>query len=305
MKKILFTLLHKAGVDRLAAWWNRKRVIVICYHSVTKSSHHIPHEFKLHTPLNLFTSHLDYLQRHYNIISLGEYIRARREGKQLPDYCVVLTFDDGTRNFLTVVAPLLAERSLPATAFVITELTERSFARGDSSFEGWTPIDDLLYLSWSEVSELSRKPGIDIGSHSHTHPDLTTVPVEEARRELRDSLVAIAEHTGKDAPALAYPHGRATEKVREIAASLGYECALTGELGANDMESDLYELRRVVIAGDDDLPTFAARVSGLTWWHVRARNAISGKLAGSRMNGDRRAAQDSAGKLKSMQAWYK
>jgi peptidoglycan/xylan/chitin deacetylase (PgdA/CDA1 family) len=272
MKKLFFILLHRAGVVRLVARWHRKRTVFLCYHSVTRWPGPIFNEYKLHMSLSRFVSHLDYLQRNYNIISLGEYLDARRDHRALPDNAVVLTFDDGQRNFYTVVAPLLVERRLPAAAFIITRITSE---RGDSAFEGeWSPIDDHLYLSWSEVRALARMPGIEIGSHSHTHPDLTILPPEEVERELKDSRAAIIANTGNTRPALAYPHGRASESVRESASALGYACAFTGELGANDPEADLYDLRRVVIAGDDDLATFAARVSGLTWWYDRMRAAF-------------------------------
>jgi peptidoglycan/xylan/chitin deacetylase (PgdA/CDA1 family) len=269
MKKLLFALLHGAGFDRLVAWRHRRRVVFLCYHSVTKWPHLMTHDSELHTPLARFVAHLDYLQRHHHVIPLGEYLAARREGRRLPDYSAVLTFDDGTRNFFTVVAPLLAERGLAATAFVITKHT--SERNGTQPAREWTQTDDHVYLSWPEVQRLARQRGIEIGSHSHTHPDLTTVSSNEVRRELKESLVAIVEHTGNARPALAYPHGRTSEEVCEIARSLGYACAFTGELGANDMKTDLYALRRVVIAGDDDLATFAARVSGVTWWSDRLR----------------------------------
>jgi peptidoglycan/xylan/chitin deacetylase (PgdA/CDA1 family) len=272
MKKLLFSVLRGAGVTRLAAWLHRDRTLFLCYHSVTKWPRLTPQELKLHTPVALFVKHLDYLQRRYRVIPLDEYLAARASGRSLPNYTAVLTFDDGMRNFLTVVAPLLEERRLAATAFVITE---KANERGDSLFDReWTALDGHLHLSWSEIRALARTPGIQIGSHSRTHRDLTTVSDEEALIELRDSLAAVAEHTGNARPALAYPHGRASEQVREMAASLGYTCALTGELGANDMESDLYDLRRVVIAGDDDVATFAARVSGLTWLYDRLRAAF-------------------------------
>jgi len=272
MKKLFFSVLRGAGFVRLVSWWHRDRTIFLCYHSVTKWPQLIPHEFKLHTSASLFTKHLDYLQRHYRVIPLGEYLEARRDARRLPNYTAVLTFDDGTRNFLTVVAPILRERRLPATAFVITKSTSE---REDSLFaDEWSPIDDHLHLSWSEIRSLASTPGIEVGSHSHTHPDLTVVTRDEALAELRDSLAAIVEHIGNARPALAYPHGRASADVREMAASLGYSCAFTGELGANDAASDLYDLRRVVIAGDDDPDTFAARVSGLTWWYDRLRAAF-------------------------------
>jgi peptidoglycan/xylan/chitin deacetylase (PgdA/CDA1 family) len=279
MKKLFFALLHKAGVSRLVAWRYRRRVVFLCYHSVTKWPHLLKHQTELHTTLAHFVSQLDYLQRHHHVIPLGEYLAARREGRRLPDYSAVLTFDDGTRNFLTVVAPLLAERRLSATAFVITKITSE---RDDTRAVGeWTRDDDHLYLSWPEVRQLSRQPGIEIGSHSHTHPDLTTVADDEVRRELAESLAAVAEHTGNASPALAYPHGKTSREVCGITAALGYACAFTGELGGNDMRADLYALRRVVIAGDDDLPTFAARVSGVTWWSDRLRAALRRARTGS------------------------
>jgi peptidoglycan/xylan/chitin deacetylase (PgdA/CDA1 family) len=273
MKKLFFALLHSAGVARLVARAYRRRVVFLCYHSVTKSPHPASDDPELHTPLASFAAQLDYLQRHRRVIPLGEYLAARREGRRLPDYSAVLTFDDGTRNFLTVVAPLLAERGLPAAAFVITE--KASQRNGSAPADAWTRDDDRRYLSWAEIRDLARRPGIEIGSHSRTHPDLTSLTPEEARRELAESLAELAEQTGNARPALAYPHGRTSPEVCEIARSLGYACAFAGGLGANDMETDLYALRRVVIAGDDDLATFAARVSGITWWSGRVRSAFS------------------------------
>lgn len=277
MKKLFFSLLRFAGVTRLVAWWHRDQTVFLCYHSVTKWPRLIPHEQKLHTPHELFRSHLDYLESHYRVIPLGEYVAARRDGRRLPNYTAVLTFDDGMRNFLTVVAPLLAERTLPATAFIITEMTSE---RGDSLFaHEWTPLDDHLYLSWDEVRQLARTPGIEFGSHSRTHPDLSALSDEEARQELRQSYESVVEHTGCESPALAYPHGRASAEVALAAAAVGYSCGLTGELGANDSTADLFGLRRIVIAGDDDASTFAARVSGVTWWYDRARAALKGLVS--------------------------
>lgn len=286
MKKLFFALLHRTGAARLVAWAYRRRVVFLCYHSVTKWPHAVAEDPELHATHESFAEQLDYLRRRHHVIALSDYLAARRDGRRLPDYSAVLTFDDGTRNFLTVVAPLLAERNLPAAAFVITEKT--TARDGAAPAREWTRADDHLYLSWGEVHDLARQPGIEIGSHSHTHPDLTSLTAEEVRSELAESLAAVAEQTGNAAPALAYPHGRASAQVRDIARALGYACAFTGELGANDMQTDLYALRRVVIAGDDDLPTFVARVSGITWGSGRFRAALR------RVSGGGAAATDDA-----------
>jgi peptidoglycan/xylan/chitin deacetylase (PgdA/CDA1 family) len=274
MKKLFFAVLHGTGVTRLVGWLHRRQTVFLCYHSVTRLREAIPHELKLHLPLALFAAHLDYLQRHCHVIPLAEYLAARREGRRLPDRSVVLTFDDGTRNFLTVVAPLLVERNLPATAFIITKCAAER--EGFRPGEEWALADDYMRLSWAEVRALAATPGIEIGSHSHTHKDLTTAAPEEVEQELRESYEAVVEHTGEPRPALAYPYGRTSEAARETARALGYSCALTSALGGNDARADLFELRRVVVAGDDDVATFAARVCGVTWLYGRARAFFAG-----------------------------
>jgi peptidoglycan/xylan/chitin deacetylase (PgdA/CDA1 family) len=260
MKKRLFTLFLKLGVTRLAAWHNRRRVVILCYHGVTARERRMPEDpTGLHIRFARFEAQLDYLRRNFRVVSLGEYLRARHEGRELPDYTAVITFDDGYRNFYTMAAPRLRERGLPASLFLtVGKIKEER--RGDGA---WSPEDDVEYLSWPEVVEL-KGGGVEVGSHTITHPMLSQLPLEEAERELRESFTAVAGRTGDERPPFAYPFGDYTPEVAERARTLGYSCALTTDAGANDPEEDLYTLRRVLIGDDDDEPAFAARVSGLT-----------------------------------------
>ncbi len=66
--------------------------------------------------------------------------------------------------------------------------------------------------------------------------------------------------------ALAYPFNQTSEAISRMTEELGYACGLTADLGQNSADGDLFALRRTVIAADDDLATFAARLSGMTWW---------------------------------------
>ena len=168
LKKTIFALLYYAGLTRLASRWNRKRVTILCYHGVTERADRSPDDPSgLHVRLDRFRSQLDYLERHHRVLSLSDYLKARREGKPLPDYSVVLTFDDGYRNFFTVVAPCLIESGLPASVFLITDRIVE--AGRDDRNACWTPDDDRAFLSWGEVSELEKMPGIYIGSHTCSH----------------------------------------------------------------------------------------------------------------------------------------
>lgn len=269
MKKLLFAVLYYLRVSRLAAWWHRQQVVILCYHSITMLDKYPDELRQQYLPRRRFETHLDHLQKRYNVISLQDYLTARREGRALPPYSVVLTFDDGMRNFLTVVAPLLAERSFPATNFIVTDFV--SATDNSEKPAHWTQADDSHYLSWPEIQSLARSQKIDFGSHTCTHPRLADITLEEAQRELQDSYQALVEQLQCEQPALAFPHNQTSDSLKSLAQSLGYACALTADLGPNDLDSNLFSLRRTVISDDDNLAVYAARVAGVTWWADNVR----------------------------------
>ncbi|HYE65970.1 MAG TPA: polysaccharide deacetylase family protein [Pyrinomonadaceae bacterium] len=270
MKKVIFTLLHAARVTRFAAWWNRRRVMILCYHGVTGRPHRSPQDPDgLHIRHDRFDAQLDHLQRLYHIISLREYLTARREGRSLPHYSVILTFDDGYRNLLTMAAPRLAARRLPATFFLITDHVRNG--AGPEPAPSWSPADDEGYLSWTEIQRLEREQGIEFGSHTCSHRKLPTLSPDEAERELHDSRAAVIAHTKSETLPFAYPYGKYSVELAQRALSHGYVCALTTDAGTNDMQTDLFMLKRTLVSDFDDEAAFAARVSGLTCWLNRAQ----------------------------------
>ena len=260
MKKYLFALLHSTRAINLVSWLNRKRVPIICYHSVTSDTapvHHDPH--KQHLPLRLFLRQLDFLQRRYNVISLSEYVAAKRTNRRLPDYSIVITFDDGFEDFYSVVAPQLQQRKLPATVFVITD---RAFGR-------FVPNGEK-FLDWKQIRELAAA-GIEIGSHSCSHVPLPELSLEEVARELSESRTLTETHIGVSPVSLSYPFGQTSPSISALAESLGYDCAIASDSGPNDVNASIYQLSRTVIASDDNVSAFAVRVSGLTWWITRCK----------------------------------
>jgi len=261
MKKAIFALLHATRVINLVSWVNRERVAIVCYHSVTETRvDSDPH--KQHIPLQLFLEHLDYLQQHYNVVSLSEYLAARHEKRRLPDYSVVLTFDDGFEDFYAVAAPHIREGKIPATVFVITECAEGRFIPNGESF-----------LNWSEIQELASQ-GVDVGSHTCSHQNLTELSPSEATKELRESYEVLESRVGRSQLALSYPFGQMSESIAGLAESVGYSCAIANDDGLNSETTSLFKLSRTVIASDDDVATFAARVAGLTWWISKCRRLL-------------------------------
>ena len=265
MKKFAFALLYVTGLTRLAAWCNRKRVVFICYHGVTQRPQRSPSDpTGLHVNDRRFAAQLDFLAHRYRFVSLEQYLEARRDGRRLPDYSVVLTFDDGFRNFLTVAAPLLAARRIPATVFLITGNADAL----DDKVNDWTwqPRDDTSYLSWIEAKFLREKYQIDFGSHTCSHSPLMSLSQSEVVRELRESREDLIRNLDIAYPALSYPKGERSQMLAETARQQGYSCAVTTDRGANEMEHDLFTLGRTLVGDADDEMSLAVRVSGVRHW---------------------------------------
>ena len=259
MKKLAFALLYLTGLTRLAAWRNRKRVVFLCYHGVTaRSQRSSTDPTGLHVNHHRFAAQLDFLSRRYHFLSLDEYLEARRTGRPLPDYSLLLTFDDGFRNFLTVAAPLLAARGIPTIVFLITGNADSDEVRPTT----WEPRDDSNYLSWSEARLLKEKYQVDFGSHTCSHSPLMSLTQSEIIRELRQSREDLTGNLGIEFPALSYPKGERSDMLARVAREQGYSCAVTTDRGANEMEHDLFTLGRTLIGDSDDEMSLAVRVSG-------------------------------------------
>lgn len=105
-----------------------------------------------------------------------------------------------------------------------------------------------IMLNWDELKEMARN-GITFGSHSHTHPILSRMPLKEAKEEILISKRIIEEQLGAEVKHFAYPNGRAedfTEELRRYCAEIGFESVASVIYGANNgSRGNLYSLRRI------------------------------------------------------------
>ena len=118
-----------------------------------------------------------------------------------------------------------------------------------------------LMLSWEEARAMNRA-GIQFGSHTATHPILSRVDRDHARREIVESKRAIEEQLGAPVEGFAYPNGTRADFLPETKALLreaGYRYAVTTIGGSNEPEEDVYELRRAT-PWDDDIFAFGLRL---------------------------------------------
>jgi peptidoglycan/xylan/chitin deacetylase (PgdA/CDA1 family) len=120
-KRLLFGGARWSGANRLLRRRTRNMLLVLCYHGVVVDGH--PHdELRYSTTVSLaeFRQQLQILQQTFRCVSAAD-VRDWLAGRQsLPASPVLITFDDGFRNNLTLAAPELARLSMPALLFVAT-----------------------------------------------------------------------------------------------------------------------------------------------------------------------------------------
>jgi peptidoglycan/xylan/chitin deacetylase (PgdA/CDA1 family) len=204
-------------------------------------------------------------RRGYRFIRLSEFVACLEEGRP-PDRACVLTFDDGTVDNLEVVAPLLAEFGVPATFFVCPGLL------GAPHF-GFPAQAGVRMMRADELRELASSPLAEIGSHTNTHADLSSVSEEEAYQEMASSKDALEELLQLPIHSFAYPRCSYSPACPEAARRAGYKVAVTcAGLGGWRQ----FELARESIDSLDRRLGFALKSRRLFW---PLRESPPGKLA--------------------------
>jgi peptidoglycan/xylan/chitin deacetylase (PgdA/CDA1 family) len=156
--------------------------------------------------------------------SLSEAVHHREQTGAWPAQTVVLTFDDGFANFYEAAMPVLARYGFGATVFVIT-----GHVGGHNDWDQSPAGLGLLpMLSWQQVTEVA-KAGIEIGSHTQTHPDLRRCSPAEVEHEMTASRADIEQHLGLRAESFAYPYGGVNDVSGQVAAR-EFRAACTTEL---------------------------------------------------------------------------
>ncbi|MGI8559324.1 MAG: polysaccharide deacetylase family protein [Solirubrobacteraceae bacterium] len=125
-----------------------------------------------------------------------------------------MTFDDGFVDTLESVVPLLGADAIPATVFVV------------SSWLGQRHPDTphTRILTAAELRDV-RAAGFEVGGHTRTHVDLTTVDELAARAELADGREELEAILGEEITVAAYPYGRATATTVRACAAAGFRAA--------------------------------------------------------------------------------
>ena len=118
---LLSTGLKVIGVYTFLRELQKKRVIVLMYHGITRQHNPLSNFDQKHVQHEKFEEQMKYLVQHYNLISLKDFMLWKQGEKKLPPKALLLTFDDGYRNVYTQLFPLFKKYQLPVTIFLPTQ----------------------------------------------------------------------------------------------------------------------------------------------------------------------------------------
>jgi len=164
------------------------------------------------------------------------------------DRFVVITIDDGYKTAKDIAWPILKQYGYPFTLYIYPHAVSR--LRGT--------------LTWDDLREMSAS-GVDIGSHSLTHPLLTHPgnPMNKkdyrawVDQELFESKRRLEEELGLPVTSLAYPYGGYDEWIVERAGAAGYRAALTCDDGDVARFTPPLRLNRRLVFRQTSLKAFA------------------------------------------------
>lgn len=201
-----------------------------------------------------FEAQLRYLRgAGFSAVTIHQWLRATRLQQPLPHRSVLLTFDDGYRDFATNAWPLLQRHGFSALVFLVADRIGQSNS-WDAALSEPVPL-----LDWEEIGRLASA-GIAFGSHSASHLPMTGLdPTEIAREALRSRLV-LERGLGRRVSTFAYPHGDSDAVVQHLVGACGFEAGFTCREARAGYRDPPLALPRIEICGDDDLQTFIAKL---------------------------------------------
>jgi peptidoglycan/xylan/chitin deacetylase (PgdA/CDA1 family) len=198
-----------------------------------------------------FERQLRFLVRLYRPVTAAEILQAR--GRLLH-----VTFDDAFRS-VDAALPALERLGVPATVFACTDLADEGqpLAVPELAADAAAHPEELSTHPWERLRELADR-GIEIGSHTCSHPHLPRLGDDELDRELQESRARVEDELRRPCRFLAYPFGDEDGRVRAAARRAGYEAAFA--LPGDGAAPDDFAVPRLGVWRRDTQPRLATKL---------------------------------------------
>jgi peptidoglycan/xylan/chitin deacetylase (PgdA/CDA1 family) len=243
-------------------------VVVLIYHRVGRRT-----SSNVDLAREVFDAQVGELADAGRIISIDEAADRIERGEAVTGPPpVVLTFDDGTADWVEEALPVLVAHRAPATFYVATDFVERGLP-----FPG-----DGAPVSWAGLAELAASGLATIGSHTHAHALLDRVDGAAAADQLDRSVELVGERLGVECRHFAYPKALLGSEAARAEVARRFRTAAVAGSRPNPAGADLHQLARTPVQVTDGMGWFRRKAAGGMALEDRLRAVASrGRYAGA------------------------
>lgn len=168
------------------------------------------------------------LKEGYTFLTVAEAGEIMDGKRVMPEKPVVLTFDDGYRDFYTDVFPILEFYKIKATLFVVSGFVGRP-----------NNITDPM------LREIVSSNLVEIGGHTVNHLALTSLPLEREKKEIVNDKKYLEEKYGIKMVSFAYPYGIFNKETEDLVKEAGYLQAVSVAKGEKQSSENRFYLYRI------------------------------------------------------------
>lgn len=251
VKRLVESALVQSGIPRWRVRTDPSGLAVLAYHNVVPEGEPTVGDRSAHITQEVFGRHLDVLAESHDFVSLSDAMLRSCGIPKRP--LAVVTFDDAYTGAVTAGFTELKKRGIPATMFVPPGLLgtegfwwDRVVRKGEESLHpevrgfalgalqgrqdvimNWATRENLeirdlpLHARPSSAAELvsaARQANVALAPHSWSHPNLSTLSIEEAFDEVRRSKDWVKAAAVSSDDWFAYPYGLTNDRVARLLA---------------------------------------------------------------------------------------
>jgi peptidoglycan/xylan/chitin deacetylase (PgdA/CDA1 family) len=229
-------------------------IFVLSYHSIAND------DWRFSVDAAVLKKQITFLKKHFNIISLHtlqDYVAGKTT---ITKPSVVLTFDDGYKDILTM-KDFFKKHNIKPALFILANTKQPN----------WKELGSKRpFLTKREILSL-HKAGWEIGCHSATHANLATLSDKELQVEIVTAKKALENDLGIKLDYFAYPRGKYNENVLHYVKKAKFKMALTMDDGFIKPKIDMLTIPRV---GVDRTHTFKEFTSSFSPSVVMLRKTV-------------------------------